>query len=102
MKTSQEQFNAYHLWASWIAQAMQEKDIDTQALMKAKSVSVPVTQQIVENTILKPIMQAMFDINSSTKLKPAQTGELYDVVNRHLVEHFNISVPFPHDSEDER
>ncbi len=101
MKTSPEQFRAYHLWASWIAQAMQEKDIDTQALMKAKSVSVPVTQQIVENTILKPIMQAMFDVNSSTKLKPTEMGELYDVINRHLIEHFNISVPFP-SHEDER
>lgn len=94
---SPEQFNAYHLWAQWIAEGMAENGIDMQALMDKREVSVPVTQTIVEEVILKPVMRQMFgeDINSSTKISSDQTVKLYDVINRKLIDHFDLYVPYP-------
>jgi hypothetical protein len=40
-------------------------------------------------------MQAMFEIESTTKLERVQVSQVYDVLNRSLSEKYGISIPFP-------
>ena len=98
---SEPQNNALHLWFRMVSEAMLEKDIDMQALMKAKSVSVPVTESMVKEIIWKPIQGVMIGEKSTTKLEQAEVSKVFDVLNRHFAEHFDgLHVPFPsHDSQ---
>jgi len=80
---------------------MGEKEIDMQALMKAKSVSVPITETIVKEVIWKPIQEVMVGTRSTTKLEKMEVSEIFDVLNRHFAEKFKgLHVPFPSDDRE--
>ena len=97
MTTRTEHQNAaLHLWFRMVAQAMDEKHIDMQALMKAKKVSVPVTESVVKEIIWQPIQEAMLGEKSTTKLSTSEVSQVFDVLNRHFAENFDgLHVPFP-------
>ena len=98
------QSNALHLWFRQVAEAMNDKGVDMQALMKAKKVSVPVTETIVKEVIWQPIEEVMIGEKSTTKLETKDVSMIYDVLNKHLAENFDgLHVPFPsYDEMDDR
>ena len=48
-----------------------------------------------KEVIWKPIQQAMFQTDSTTKLSTDQVPKVYDTINRHVGEKFGLYVPFP-------
>ena len=97
-KRTPEQNKALNLWFRRVAEAFTENGLDMQALMKAKSVSVPVTEEMVKKVIWKPIQELMFGTKSTTDLNTDQVGVVYEVINRHFAnsdELNHIHVPFP-------
>ena len=93
---TEAQSNALHLWFRQVAQAMDEKHIDMQALMEAKKVSVPVTENVVKEIIWQPIQAVMIGEKRTTKLSSDEVSKVFDVLNRHFAENFDgLHVPFP-------
>ncbi|MEN8171402.1 MAG: hypothetical protein ABFS03_00830 [Chloroflexota bacterium] len=75
---------------------MRDQDIDMQKLLEAKSVSVPVTEEMVKEVIWKPIQETMYGDKSTTKLETGEVSRIFDVLNRHFANSFNgLHVPFP-------
>lgn len=91
------QNRALHLYIRQLAEAM-----DTAGMDMRKTIKVPIrpTEENVKETMIKPVMEAMWpDIHSTTELSTAQIGELYEVVNRFTAERLHLSIPFPSGEE---
>lgn len=97
MKKTDQQRKAYHLYFRWVSQSFQEKDIDMEMLVKAKPLSMPVTETMVKEVIWKPILKAMEGRRSTEDMEKMEVSAVYDVMNRWLINEFGIYVPFPSD-----
>ena len=89
------QNRSLHKYFLLLAQELRYKDIDMNALFEAREASVPVNEIMVKETIWKPIQLAMFGAESTTELTTDQVAKVYDVINRHMIELFNVNVPWP-------
>lgn len=99
-KRTPAQNSALHLYCRMVADAFQEKHIDMEQVIKAKPLSLPVTETMVKESIYKPILKALHGKDSTTDMNTVDPTEIYDVMNRWLVNEFEISVPWP--SEENR
>jgi len=88
------QNNAIHLYFSLLSDAFNEAGIDAKLIL-AEEVDVPVTAELIKETLWRPIQKAQTDKDSSTKLSTKEVSEIYETVNRYTAEKFGISVPFP-------
>ena len=100
VKMTPEQNNALHLWFRRAAQEFNDRGIDLKMLLEEKSVSVPVNEHIMKEVIWRPVQEAMTGKHSTQELGKVEPGDVFEVVSRHLGEHFGIYVPWP-ESDDE-
>lgn len=98
-RRTDQQNKAMHLYFRMVADAFQEKDIDMEMLIKAKPLPMPVTDTMVKESIWKPILKVMEGKDSTTEMNTVEPSEIYDVMNRWLVNTFEISVPWPTEGE---
>ena len=82
-----------------MAQALNDAGYEMKEVLAAKSIDVPWTKESVKEVLFRPIMKAMYEKHSTTELERTEVSDVWDVLNRHLGEHFGVVVPFP--SEDE-
>jgi hypothetical protein len=88
------QHRSLMLYETELARAMVEKGIDLRTFLK-EGIEIPATKQLVHDHIVKPIIKAMFNKNSTTELEVHEISELYDVINKNIGEKAEIHVPFP-------
>jgi len=97
MKTGEKltltQNSSLHLFNTNLSIALNDANIDMKQFFK-DGYFITWTPEIVKREIWKPVQKAMFNIDSTTKLKRKQVSEVYDVINRKVSE-FGIFVPFP-------
>lgn len=89
------QNKALYKYFSLLAEKMSDSGVDLKKFMDAKTVSVPVTSEIVKTIIWRPVMSAMIGVSSTAKLSTSEVSKVYDVVARHMSTHFNVDVAFP-------
>jgi len=95
---SDQQRKAIEVFCRTVSEAFNEKDLDMVTVLQEK-LDVPWTQYMVKELIFKKIEFVLFGKVSTTQLEKLQVSEIYDVMNRWLIDKFNISVPFPSDDK---
>ena len=88
------QNRALHVYLRLLGEALNEAGLDQRAVLKS-DFPLPWSTESAKENLFKPIMKAMFDIDSTTKLERVQVSQVYDVLNRSLSEKYGISIPFP-------
>ena len=92
---SPAQQNSIELYCHHLADALNDAGLDMKKVFEVKTVDVPWTQDLVKDVLWREIQIAMFDKKSTTKLETDEVGKVFEVLNRHIAEHFHLSVPFP-------
>ena len=93
-RRSSRQNNAIHLYCKLAADRLNLHGLDQRKVLKP-SFEIPWTQESFKENLWKPIMKAMFEIDSTTKLERGQVGQVYEVINRELSREFGVSTEFP-------
>ena len=88
------QNRALHVYLRLLGEALNEAGLDQRAVLKS-DFPLPWSTESAKQNLFSPIMKAMFDIDSTTKLERVQVSQVYDVLNRSLSEKYGISIPFP-------
>lgn len=88
------QNRALHVYLRLLGEALNSAGLDQRKILKP-NFPIPWTTHSTKENLFKPIMKAMFDIESTTKLERVQVSQVYDVLNRNLSEKYGISIPFP-------
>jgi hypothetical protein len=88
------QNRALHVYLRLLGEALNEAGLDQRAVLKS-NFPIPWSTESTKQNLFSPIMKAMFDIDSTTKLERVQVSQVYDVLNRSLSEKYGISIPFP-------
>ena len=88
------QNRAMHLYFSMVACDLNAAGLDIQKTMK-ETFCIPWSESSVKALIWHPVMQAMFETDSTAKLTTEQVSKIYDVVHRHLSQTHGINVAFP-------
>lgn len=88
------QNRALHVFLRLLSEALNDAGLDQRKVLKP-NFPIPWTTHSTKENLFKPIMKAMFEIESTTKLERVQVSQVYDVLNRSLSEKYGISIPFP-------
>jgi len=88
------QNNAIHLFCSNLAKEFNDAGLDMKKVLKP-TVDIPWTTQTVKEYIWKGIQNAQLQKKSTTELTTKEVTEIYETINRHLGEKFELHVPFP-------
>jgi len=88
------QNRALHVYLRLLGEALNSAGLDQRKVLKP-SFPIPWTTESTKENLFKPIMKAMFEIESTTKLERHQVSQVYDVLNVRFSEKYGISVPFP-------
>lgn len=91
------QNNAIHLYFTWLAEALSASGLDVMKTLRHDA-AIPWTEGLVKALVWRVMQVAMFGTTSTTKLKKAEVGRIYDILNRHFIEKHGVCVDFP-DSE---
>lgn len=98
MKMSPEQFNSCHLWFRWVADALNENDIEMSDVIKAMNeMTIRPNDAVIKAVMWRPTQEALMDGEGSiTQCTPAVANKIYDHLNR-LLSNLDkpIHVPFP-------
>ena len=84
---------ALHAWMRALSIELNEKGLDMRVVLK-DDVEIPWDQGRVKEHLFRPIMNALFEIESTTALETNQVTQVTDVLNRKLGEKFGIYIPF--------
>ena len=99
MKRTSVQNAALHKGFSLLAEALNDAGLDMKKVFEVKTVEIPWTQASVKEVLFRPIMSAMTEKGSTTELNTVEVSDVWDVLLRHLGEHFGINLEFPSEEE---
>jgi len=92
-----QQNKALHKGFDLLAHKLNDAGFEMKAVMAVKAVDVPWTGVSIKEVLYRPIMVAMLNKHSTTELDTKEISDVWDVLNRHLAEHFGVNVEFPSD-----
>lgn len=95
MNRTLPQNRSLHLYCTMLADALNDSGQDMRKTLKPE-IDIPWTMENIKNLMFKPIIKAMFDVDSTKDLDSKQISEAYEVLNRHTAEKLGISVIWPH------
>lgn len=99
------QHSAIWKYCTMVAEALKNKGVTLAVLLESmkKGAEVEVTKENVKYQMWAPLQKALFAEQSMRRLEKQQVTQIYDHINRFLVNEHSISVPFPSkDLVDER
>ena len=85
---------ALHKYCQMVADVLNERGLDFRQSLR-HDVDVPWNRDLVKEYMWRPIQAVITGHNSSTQPERQQYSQIYDVLNRHLISRFNISVEWP-------
>lgn len=91
---SAKQNSAMHVYLKMLSEALNNAGLDMRRVLKP-SVDIPWTQQSAKDYLWRPIQKVMTGHKSSSKPKRGEYIEIYETLNRHTAEKFEISIPWP-------
>lgn len=92
------QNRSLHKYCSMLAEALNDSGQDMRKTLKP-GIEIPWTMENIKNLMFKPIIKAMFDVDSTKDLDTKQISEAYEVLNRHTAEKLGVSVMWPHEED---
>ena len=93
VKYTRKQHNAIFAYCKDVADMFNASGQDMRKVLKPE-VEIPWTKENVHKIFWKPLQEAMFDINSTTKLETKQVSEVYETMNR-ITAKKGVSAKFP-------
>lgn len=94
-KRTAQQNKAMHLWFTMVADALNAAGLDMRKTLKPE-IEIPWSGENVKDFLWRPVQKTMLGVDSTTDLKSKDDiDKVYDVLNRHLGEKFQIHIPFP-------
>ena len=97
---TERQNNAMHLWFRQMAEKLNDAGYSNKHPFNLQ-VEIPFTEGLVKEMLYKPIIKAMYQKTSTTKLTGRELSEAAEVLVRWLSEKKGIYVPFPQSIKDE-
>ena len=95
LKRTTKQNSALHKYCELIAKELNEVTTFNFIGLKGDTMELMYTMTLVKETLFKPIMTALYDYDSTTKLKRSEIDKIVDVITKFTSEKFGFSIPFP-------
>lgn len=92
-----KQNKSLHKYFELLAEALNDSGQDMKATLKPE-VDISWTKESIKEYMWRPIQEAMFSKESTTKLDTVEISAVYEVLNRHTGEKLGITVPWPEDA----
>jgi len=93
-KRSQAQNNALHLWLAHLAGVLNDAGLDMKKTLKPQA-DIPWTADRAKEFLWRPVQKVVLEKESTTEPTASEMVLVYEVLNRHLIEKFDVSVPWP-------
>ena len=94
-KRTLKQNNAIHLYCELLAKELNTLGLDMRVVLKPDYRIWWTTESIKEN-IFKPVVNAMYSVDSTTKLEKQQVDKVHEQIMQMLGEKFGVEyIPFP-------
>jgi len=90
------QNRSLHKYCTMLADALNDSGQDMRKTLKPE-IEIPWTMESIKSLMFKPIIKAMFDVDSTTDLDTKQISEAYEVLNRHTAQKLGVSIIWPHE-----
>ena len=90
-----QQRKALRKWERLVAQEMLYEGITMNMLLEKKQLDVNPTMEMIHEVIIKPLIKAMYNKDSSEDLDPKEVNEVYLQADRFFRNHWNIGIEFP-------
>jgi hypothetical protein len=96
-----QQNKALHAWFKLLSDYLNENGLDMRVVLKPDW-RIWWTPESVKENLFKPLMEAMYQKESTTELNTAEINKVYEQIMFILGEKYGIHVPFPsHEETDE-
>lgn len=94
---TKSQHNAIWKFCDMVAKTLSEKGVTLQALIESmrNGAELEVTKENVKYQMWQTMQEALFGSKSMGKLERDQVSQIYDHINRFLINSHDVSVPFP-------
>ena len=93
LRTAQQN-KALHLWFKMLAEALDAAGFDMTKTLEHKA-EIPWSGVSVKEYLYRPVMDAVKQKKSTTKLDTKEVSEVVDIVSRHVSNITGVFVPFP-------
>jgi len=93
-KRSQAQNNALHLWLAHLAGVLNDAGLDMKKTLKPQA-DIPWTADRAKEFLWRPVQKVVLEKESTTEPTASEMVLVYEVLNRHMIEKFDVSVPWP-------
>ena len=94
---SGQQNRALHKYFSMLADKLNAAGLDMRKTLR-EDVDMPWSPDLIKDFMWRPLQKAMFDVDSTAKMKRADYTKVYEVLNKHTASKLGVSVAWP--SED--
>lgn len=91
---SSQQNRALHKYLSMLADALNNAGYDMRNTLR-HDIDLPWSPEMVKDLIWRPVQIAMFNTESTAKMKRSDYSKVWEVLNRHTSEKFGIYVQWP-------
>ena len=90
------QNRSLHLYFKLLAYELNDKHFDVMKTLR-HDIAVPWNDTLVKELMWRKVQQTMTDKHSTAKLNTGEISQIYDVINRHIINitDGNVIVPFP-------
>jgi len=92
------QNSSLHLYFRQLAEELNLAGLDMRKVLKP-TIAIPWSEASIKSFLWKPIQEAMFNKKSTTELTTAEVNKVFEVLDRHLLEKFDVNVAFPSQEE---
>ena len=93
-KRTLAQNRAMHKLFTKMSDTFNELGLDMKVILKP-NINIWWTPEAVKKELWKPLMQAMYKIDSTTELNTTQVSKVYETIARHIGEKHGVEIDFP-------
>lgn len=93
-KHTDQQNKALHVLYTLLAKALNDAGLDMRKTLKP-GVEIQWNAKGVKEYLWRPIQEAQLQKRSTTELNTKEIDMVFDTLNRHLGQRFNLHIPFP-------
>ncbi len=94
MNRTLQQNKSLHKYCSMLAEKLNESGQDMRKTLKPE-IDIPWSMETIKELMFKPIIKAMFNVDSTTELDTKQISEAYEVLNRYTQSKLGVGILWP-------
>src|SRR3990167_1824985 len=95
---TRRQQNSLYLWFQMLADELNSAGWDMRKALKPE-IEIPWSKESIKNFLWRPVQEIYLSKKSTTELTTKDIDAIWEILNRHLGEKFEIHIPFPSEQE---